>query len=211
MIGSLDLRRFLNVQHRTLVLALLATNLLVFGSLGVLALLQRGGTSSAVEVTTGSGLSLKSAQAQAWVLAQDWQEDARLVGVTTTWQVAAGDRLTLSRPVWSFTFYSPSGREAQLLSVDPGGAHALRQISLQAGLASVDADWGLDSGDLLVTFMAHGGEEFLKQHAQMNLYFRLKADGAGRSTWHLTAVDLRTRESLTVNVDALSRQVIGIE
>jgi hypothetical protein len=66
----------------------------------------------------------------------------------------------------------------------------------------------LTSDDLLLIFMAYGGEDFVCEHTRADLHLRLARQDGDRPVWYLSAVDPETRQSLVVGVDALSRQVV---
>jgi hypothetical protein len=84
----------------------------------------------------------------------------------------------------------------------------VRQVSVSKAPVPVKADWSLGSDELLYTFMAHGGEAFVREHAHVNLHFYLSGQDAGRPIWYLSAIAPEARQSFVVGVDALSRQVI---
>ena len=159
-------------------------------------------------VETVESLKLAVARERALALASGWQPDAQLVGVNTSWQLAAGDELTFGRPTWSFRFYSPAARQIQIVMVDKGGARALRQVAVRAAPSPVEADWDLGSQDLMLIFLAYGGKEYLARHANASVHFYLKREGDGRSTWYLSGLDPVARQSFVVGVDALSREVV---
>jgi hypothetical protein len=202
-------RKRLNHRQKVLLLTLVAVNLCIYGAFAAFILWnQRGSVERSPTMASGQHLELKAARDRARALAVGWQPDVQLVGVTTSWQMASGDRLTLYRPAWSFSFYSPAAGQMQIVAVDMDGALATRQVPVHAAPASVDSDWELDSDELILTFLASGGEDFVRTHSRVNIHFRL-AEDSGRSVWYLTGVDPVARQSLTVRVDALSRQIIS--
>jgi hypothetical protein len=92
------------------------------------------------------------------------------------------------------------------MTVDRAGAQLVRRVPVRKAPVSVEADWSLGSEELLITFLAYGGEEFIREHAHANLHFRLSGQEGERPTWYLSAIDPVARESFVVRVDALSRQ-----
>jgi hypothetical protein len=188
---------------------------LAIAALGIYGLLMVSfvrGNRAPTPITAGSAgggrveLGVAHKRAQRWAV--KWQPDAQLVGAATRWQLTGGDRLTIYRPSWSFSFYSPAAGQVQILTVDEAGVQPIRQVPVGKAPAPVEADWSIDSDDLLYTFMAYGGEKFLGEHAHVNLHFRLSGQDAGRPIWYLSAIDPETRQSFVVGVDALSRQVV---
>jgi hypothetical protein len=122
--------------------------------------------------------------------------------------LASGDRLTLHRPAWSFSFYSSLARRIQIVIVDARGAQAGPQQSALKAPQSVVADWDLDSSDLLLTWLSYGGEAFVSAHPSANIHLQLRAGDAERSIWYIIGVDPVRHGSLVVGVDAQSRQVV---
>jgi hypothetical protein len=72
-------------------------------------------------------------------------------------------------------------------------------------------DWSLDSDTLLLSFLGYGGQEFMNAHPSANVHLQLTAKDGGRATWFVTAVDPVARQSLTVGLDAHSREVVFSE
>jgi hypothetical protein len=153
-------------------------------------------------------LELERAHERAEAWAADWRSDAQLVGAIARWQLTGGEELTPHRPSWSFSYYSPSLGQVQTLTVDRAGVQPVRRVPVRKAPVPVEADWELDSDELLFTFLAYGGKEFLHEHAAANVHFRLSGQDTGRPVWYLSAVDPETRQSIVIGVDALSRQVV---
>jgi hypothetical protein len=201
-------KRFKRAQAHVLVTLAIVT-LGVYGALMVFfARPKRVSTSMTVEPARDGRLELGVAHEKAQAWAVRWKPDAQLVSTITRWQLAGGDHLTPYRSSWSFSFYSPAAGYVQTITVDRAGVQPIRQVSVSKAPAPVEADWRLDSGDLLFTFMANGGEEFVREHAHVNLHFRLsRQDGEG-PIWYLSGIAPEARQSFVVGVDALSRQVV---
>jgi hypothetical protein len=200
-------KSFLSRRQVLLLLGLALINLCLYAGLVLLKI----GTESADRPARQRGaepVELGVAHEQALALARRWQPDVELVGVTTSWQLASGDQLTLQRPAWSFSFYSSTAHQVQAIIVDQSGATHGPQRPVRQAPLSVAADWSLDSRDLLLMLLSYGGEAFMSAHPSANVHLQLKGDSAERSTWYITAVDAASRQSLTVGVDAQSRQVV---
>jgi hypothetical protein len=69
-------------------------------------------------------------------------------------------------------------------------------------------DWDLGSDELLLTFLSLGGREFISHHPRANVHLQLKGEDGRQAVWYVTAVDPVVSESLTVGIDAISRQVV---
>ena len=200
-------KRGFGQRQKILLLGVVVINL---GIYGMMFLLSSGGGSgtNAPTPTEGKPLELQTVYEQALTTAFNWQADAHLVGATTSWQLGSGDRLTLFRSAWSFSFYSPSARRVQVVAVDRAGAQLGPQQVMDIAPQRVGLDWHLDSDDLLLTFLSYGGQEFMGAHPNANVHLQLKETNDGLSIWYITAVDPVARQSLLVGVDARSRQVV---
>jgi len=159
-------------------------------------------------LSVGAAIELQEAYKQALALALAWQPDVQLFGVTTAWQLASGDQLTLGRPAWSFSFYSPATRQAQTVIVDGNDAQAGRQQTLATAPQHVVPDWSLGSDELLLTFLSYGGEAFIGHHPQANIHLALTREKDGHAIWYITAVDPVTRQTLMVGLDAQTREIV---
>jgi hypothetical protein len=198
---------FLSNRRTWFVAGIVVFNLLIFGGIW---LLTSGAGSGAKSASTGPGQvpTLEQAYQQALEAAQDWQADAQVVGASTAWRLASGDELSLYRPAWSFSFFSPTAGRVQIVGTDPSGVLPGPQQPAPVAPQPVAADWGLGSDALLLTFLGHGGEGFLGTHQDANIHAQLRAEGPAGALWTITAVDQVTGQSLMVGVDALTRQVV---
>jgi hypothetical protein len=206
--NSPQARQGFSRRQKLMLLGVVVINLCLYG----MVFLMRGQGGPARNEpwsVVGKPLELQAAYEQA--LALSWQSDAQLVGATTSWQLAAGDRLTLHRPAWSFSFYSPAARQVQTVIVDQHGAQAGHRQSVSVAPQRAAPDWRLDSDDLLLTFLSYGGEDFISAHPSANVHLQLKGEETGRSTWYIIAVDPVARQSLIVGVDARSREIVKVE
>jgi hypothetical protein len=87
--------------------------------------------------------------------------------------------------------------------------NAVRQMPVRQAPVPVEADWGFVSQDMLLTFMAKGGQAFLTDHPQASLRAQLSGREGGRPVWYLSAVDPQVGASLQIKIDALSREVLA--
>jgi hypothetical protein len=175
-----------------------------------LALRGRGAASSGpVQPAGPAPVALSEAQARAREWAAGWQADAQLVGVTGGWQLDGVDGARLYPSAWTFSYYSAGAGSVQIVTVEQDGTSALRQMPVPQRPVPVEADWGFVSEDMLLTFMAHGGQGFLDDHPQASLRAQLSGREGGRSIWYLSAIDPAAGASLQVQIDALSREVLA--
>ena len=136
-------------QQQLILLGLIGVNLCVFGAMWLMT--QGSGTvSSPPTLIAGEKLELQEAYEQALALAMGWQADVQVIGATTSWQLAAGDAFTLYRPAWSFSFYSPTARRVQIVTVDHGGAQAGPEQPSVTAPQCVAVDWSMGSDDLVL-------------------------------------------------------------
>jgi hypothetical protein len=197
----------LSQRQMLLLLGLVAINVCVYSGMWFLS---RGSNPREVAQAfmAGEPLELRVAYERALAQALTWQPDVRVVGATTSWQLAAGDHLTLERPAWSFSFYSPAVGQVQILAVDERGAQAVALQPVHTPPQHVTADWGVNCDDLLLTFLSYGGKAFMSAHPKANIHVQLKRGEANRSIWYVTAVDPVARQSWMVGIDAQTRQVV---
>ena len=99
--SSSQTKRGFSRWQKLMLLGVVGVNLCLYGAMFLISR-QDGTAQSAPELTVGEPLELQAAYQQASGLASSWQPDVQLVGVTTNWQLASGDRLTLHRQAWSF-------------------------------------------------------------------------------------------------------------
>lgn len=202
----------LSRQQKWVLVGILVINLCLYGTVWYLS--QGSGSNESATVftaTVSEPLALRPAYRQALALALNWQPDAQVCSAMTSWQVASGNSLTLGRSAWAFQFYSPAQRQIQTITVDHGGAGLGRMQAAKTAPQQVMPDWDLESQELLLTFLGYGGQEFLDAHPSANMHLQLKADGTERSVWYVTAVDPGTRQTLTIVIDARSREVVSGE
>jgi len=190
-----------------LLLGMLVVNILLYGAAFIIN--KRNKTAERLPPTAAEPpFSLQDAYSQSHTVAANWQSDVYLVNATTSWQLTAGDALTLYRPTWSFSFYSPAARKVQTVIFDEKEVQAGRVRPVSIAPHQAGADWNTNSDDLLLIFLSYGGEEFINDHININLHLQLKGENTGSSTWYLTAIDPVARQSLVIGIDAYSRDVI---
>ncbi len=200
------------INRRTvwILLVLLAFNAVLIAGAIIINQRTQDSTSSEPErtVAMAPSFSLRDAYGRAQQQALTWQQDIYLVSVTTSWRLDQQDDLSLYQSTWTFSFYSPSAGQAQTIVVNQQSAQPGRTRSLPAPPHRVEADWSINSDDLLVTFLGYGGDEFVGNHSHVNIHIQLKGDDTGRSIWYVSALDPVARQSVIVGIDAQSREVV---
>ena len=203
-------KALLSRKQVLILLGMVLINLCIYS--GMWFVNRRGqAVTDSTSVTVGEALALRTAYKEALALALDWQADAQLSGVMASWQLASGDRLTLSQSAWSFQFFAPVAQQVLMVSVDQRGAQAGPRQAVFTAPQRLVPDWGLDSDTLLLSFLGYGGQDFMNAHPSANVHLQLTAQEGGRATWFVTAVDPLARQSLTVGLDAHSREVVFSE
>ena len=190
-----------------LLLGMVIINIILYGAAFILSK-QSKPTRSIPNTTASPPFSLQEAYSKSYEAASSWQSDVYLVSVTTSWRLTPQDDLTLYRSIWTFSFYSPSAGKAQTITFDPQGAQAGGIRSVDKPPYRAEADWSLNSDDLLSIFLGYGREEFVVDHANVNIHLQLTGKEDGRSIWYMTAIDPVARQSLVVGIDANSREVV---
>lgn len=188
------------------IVVLVALNLIIYG--GIFVMSKRSGGNSP-KPTSLPPVKLYDTYVQSLTVAKAWQQDAYLTSVTRSWQLSKGEQLTLYRPTWAFGFYSPTTGQIQSVSVNRSGAQSGRTQTTTNVPRHAQADWALDSDDLLLTFLSYGGQDFINKHPSLNLHLQLKGQDNGSSVWYFTAVDPISRETFVIGIDAQTHQVIS--
>jgi len=194
-----------------ILLLLLAFNAVLIGGAAIINQRNKSARSSIPpekSIAMAPSFSLRDAYGRAQQQALDWQPDIYLVSVTTSWRLGEQDDLTLYQSTWTFNFYSPKIAQLQTIVVDQQSAQPGRTRSVAAPPHRVEADWSVNSDDLLLTFLGYGGDEFVGNHSNVNIHIQLKGDDTGRSIWYVSALDPVARQSIIVAIDANSREVI---
>jgi hypothetical protein len=205
--GKQEKRGLTRGQGAILVVLIVA----IGGVYALVAVMFRGrgiGTAVTTAPTRPAPVPLSEASVQAGEWAARWQGDAQLTGVTSGWQAGGPDGATLYQLEWTFSYYSATAGVLRLVMVDRQGAHAMQQLPVRQAPAPVEADWNYDSEDMLLTFMAHGGQAFLEDHSQASVRLQLSGREGGRPAWYVSAIDPQAGASLQVKIDAMSREVI---
>lgn len=130
-----------------------------------------------------------------------WQSDARLVSVSATWSRARRETLLAGPTGWSFVFYSPSAGEIQYVGVGPEGASLGRRFPAPTPPETVEeGDWRFPAADVLLFFLASGGEEYLRDHPAAAVNLRLGRE-SGQIVWTVLAVE-GNKEPFILRLDA---------
>ena len=207
-----EAKRGLTAGQGAVLLALVVAIAAVY-ALVVAAVRGRGagrGAESAIATapTRPAPLPLAEAEALARAWAAGWQADAQLVGATSGWETGGADGTTRYQTEWTFRYHSAAAGALQVVMVDGQGVSAVGQLPARGAPAPVEADWEFVAEDMLLTFLAHGGQGFLRDHPQADVRLQLSGREGGRATWYVSAIDPAAGAALQVKIDALSREVL---
>lgn len=142
-------------------------------------------------------------------LACQWEQDAVLVEVVVDFVVGSSSQVPLC-----FKFESPNRDQANL-TVWCSREGCLSQefefgFDVQHCRAIGEGDWAVDAPDAVAIAQQNGLEQFLARDLVVNSAWlqRYPRCFGDRTVWVVGSVDLRTRESLTIRVDANTGDLI---
>lgn len=133
--------------------------------------------------------------------AQGWQPDVRLVGVSASWNRASRETLLAGPKGWSFLFYSPTAGEIRYVGVGPEGAALGRQFPAPTPPETLEG-WQFPAADVLLVFLASGGERYLRERPAAAVHIRLEAE-SGQAIWTVLAVE-GDKEPFVLRIDAVT-------
>ena len=156
-------------------------------------------------------VSLWDAYRRAEATVRSEVSDAVLVSASTQWQGVEPDRLLESPTQWSFVFYSPDQRTVFDLVANADQAEVVNHSQVwTTPQALKPGGWEKGPRDAVSIFLAYGGREFMITHPETTVSIHLSTDGEGRSVWDIAALDVSTRETFSLQIDAASLQVLRI-
>jgi hypothetical protein len=191
-----------------------AIGLLLVVAFGLLAYGQLTNTSSqsmGLEKLTIGGDTARRAFVSAAEMAAQWQQDARLAGVSGQ-QLAAGKRAA-NEIEWGFQFFSPSTQQLALVAVSGGKARMARSPALTPYPVSTFAseEWHVDSDQALQAWWERGGASLVAQNAQVDVMMQLRVlkEKGNRPVWTVAGAAAGTNTTLTILVDAGDGAIVG--
>jgi hypothetical protein len=195
---------------------LAAIGLVLIVAMGLLAYGQltnsQSGPTAVTELTVG-GDTARRAYASAAEMAAQWQQDARLAGVSG--QLPAVGRRTGNEVEWGFQFFSPATQEMALVAVNDGQARMVRPPMLSPyKLTTFSPDeWLVDSDRALQTWWERGGDSMVRQYAQVDAVMRLRAskERGGQPVWVIAGVVVGKNTTLAISVNAVDGSVVDVE
>ncbi len=154
-------------------------------------------------------VDLWEAYREADVAARAEAGDAKLVSASAQWQGVDAETLLAGTGRWSFVFYSAQEQAVLDVVVDTAGAQVVNRTRVWTPPRVLELGaWREGPRDALSIFLAYGGREFLERYPEAVVSLHLGATETGGARWSLDALDLGSRETLSVRIDAESMQVL---
>jgi len=137
--------------------------------------------------------------------------DAELVSASTQWQAIDPERLLDASSHWTFVFYSPSQKVVFDLTADASRVQVANRTQVWTTPQTLDfGRWQEGPRDALSIFLAYGGYDFLEAHPEATVSLHLAATEDGKTIWNVAALDIASRETISIQIDAANLQVLAI-
>jgi hypothetical protein len=157
-----------------------------------------------------SVVPLEDAGRRAATRAQAWSPDATLVRVEGTWDLVPGWEQVKVPPIaWSFYYYSGANRELAAVVVDDDELLWVPPFPIPItprALTTYPPPYGVE--ETWLTFLAAGGNLFLRQHDDAQVHFRLHS-GTRSVIWTVSAFD--TGDYVRILIDPRTGEVLAEE
>lgn len=158
-----------------------------------------------------SGLTSMQAYDLAKEKALEWQPDAVLLTVDTTWpQGTSQEQLLSGVAMWNLGFYSPGSTSVANFSVLDGQANLVNQHKLERTLSPRQLDdWRIDSSVAAYRLLDEGGQDFLSENEVSTLIMSLTTDNqSNRLEWLLSFFGVQANNTLTMRLDASTGEIL---
>jgi len=154
-------------------------------------------------------IELRYAYEAALGVARGYAEDAQIISASTSWHDTNRETLLAGASAWSFVFYAPTDRQALDIVVDSGGASLVKATRVwEVPPLITRGAWHSELKEVVLVFLAYGGEEFLAAHPHAQTDLHLGPDSEGRTVWSIVAFDNKEKALCSVTIDAATRHVI---
>jgi hypothetical protein len=159
---------------------------------------------------TPVGVELWEAYGQARAAAQAQAVDAQPVSASARWQVASQEALLDGAGCWTFVFYAPSSGHALDVVVNAGVGRVVNQTRVWVAPGSLaEGAWQAGPRDIMLVFLAYGGQAFLDGHPQAVVDLHLAEGDQGGPVWTIVALDPGDGGLFSSLIDAGTRQVLS--
>lgn len=169
----------------------------------------RAAATTASPTPTYVAIDLWGAYERACTAARGQAADAQLVSASTRWQGVGKEALLNGATGWTFVFYSAAGGDALDVVVDAGVGRVVNQAQVWVAPKTIaEGKWQAGPRDVLLAFLAYGGQAFLDEHPQALVDLHLAEGDEGGAAWAIVALDPEERGLLALVVDAETMQVL---
>lgn len=144
----------------------------------------------------------------------NWQEDAQLMAVTSTWERTELQGVGQPSP-WTYRFYSPSARRMLFVTVTPQGEiigtlHTERLIK-KPQFIPLEA-WQVDSPEAISAWLNYGGAPMLAAMPGIQVVAQLQvSNDESPLTWTIAGYDRASQNYHSIFINAQNREVFQVE
>lgn len=143
--------------------------------------------------------------------AAQWQPDAILVKVNTTWPHGPSrDQLLAGAESWNLGFYSPSAISAANFEVTEDQARMVNEFTPRQPISPDEVDqWRVDSKVAIYRLLDEGGDDFLDDNGISSFTMSLVNDKSReRPEWLLLLLGTQADRTLIMRLDASTGEVL---
>ena len=143
--------------------------------------------------------------------AAQWQPDALLIKVNTTWpQGTTREDLLSGARSWNLGFYSPNTSSAANIEVLHDQAKLVNEFDLKQSVSPEEvSQWRIDSTVAIYRLLDEGGDNFLDENGISTLTMSLTNDEqSDRLEWLLLLLGTQASNTLIMRLDASTGEVL---
>ncbi len=145
--------------------------------------------------------------------AGNWQADAKLLTVSSSWAAREGRSYSSGISSWAFTYYSPAETAVAQITVNNNQASPALISDTDVVLTpmEISGGWKVDSPEAVNLALESGGNDFLSSKRDTSLTMSLNTAGDnGRVEWLISLFDEQSEDFIAVRLDATSGEVIEV-
>lgn len=160
-----------------------------------------------------SGQTAMAALAAAEREAENWQADAKLLTVSTSWAAREGRPYRSGISSWAFIYYSPAETAVAQITVNNNQASPALISDTDVALTpmEISGGWKVDSPEAISRALDNGGSDFLNSKRDTSLTMSLNTVGDnGRLEWLVSLFDEQSEDFIAIRLDATSGEVIEV-
>ncbi len=166
---------------------------------------------AAVQTSGFTGTTSMQAYELAKEKAAQWQPDALLIKVNTTWpHGTTREDLLSGANSWNLGFYSPNTSSAANFEVLDDHAKLVNEFDLKQSVSPEQvSQWRIDSTVAIYRLMDEGGDNFLDENGLSSLTMSLTNDDqSDRLEWLLLLLGTQASNTLIMRLDASTGEVL---